>query len=122
MNLLNWNCRDLGNQHIVRILGEVLKTHKSDLVFLSETLSVSNKIEDISSMFGFTNYFSVDRQEIRGGIAVLWKHTMACEVVDSSSHIDILILENNSRSCPLTCYYGFPERERSAEVWDNSVY
>lgn len=119
MNLLSWNCRGLGTQSAVRVLGVMLNSYKPDLVFLSETLSVSNKIEEISSKFGFPNFFSVDRQGRGGGIAVLWKHTMACEIFESSSnHIDILVSQNNVVSWRLTCYYGFPERERRAEAWD----
>lgn len=57
MSLLSWNCRGLGTHRAVRILGEILRTHKPDLLFLSETLSVSNKIEELSSKFGFSNFF-----------------------------------------------------------------
>lgn len=92
MNLLSWNCRGLGDHRAVRILGEMLKSHKLGLLFLSETLSSSNKIEELSSKFGFFNYFVVDKQGRAGGLAVLWKHTIVCEIVESSqNHVDIVI-------------------------------
>lgn len=41
----------------------------------------------------------------------MWKHTMLCEVVDSSqNHIDIVVTEGSTASRRLTCYYDFPER------------
>lgn len=119
MSLLSWNYRGLGNPHAVRVLRDMLKSHKPDLVFLSETLSVSNKIEELSSRFGFSNFFSVDRQGRGGGIEVMWKQSMKCEVFDSSSnHVDIIATEGSSITWRLTCYYGFPERERRREAWD----
>ncbi|XP_074360389.1 uncharacterized protein LOC141701635 [Apium graveolens] len=119
MCLLSWNCRGLGNPRAVRVLRDILKTHQPELIFLSETLSVGNKIAELSSMFGFSNFFSVDRQGRGGGIAVMWKHSTSCEVVDfSQNHIDIVITENSAASWRLTCYYGFSERDRRNAAWD----
>ncbi|XP_074356357.1 uncharacterized protein LOC141696068 [Apium graveolens] len=97
----------------------MLKTHKPDFLFLSETISVSNKIEELSSRFGFSNYFSVDKKGRAGGLAIFWKHTMVCEIIESlQNHIDLIVSENNSVSWRLTCYYGFLERERHSHAWD----
>lgn len=62
MSLLSWNCWGLGNPRGVRVLRDILKSHQPDLIFLSETLSVGNKMEELSSKFGFANFFSVDRK------------------------------------------------------------
>lgn len=119
MNLLSWNCRGFGNHRAVCVLGEMLKTHKPDFLFLSETLSISNKIEELFSRYGFSNYFAVDKQGRAGGLAIFWKNVMHCEVTDSSqNHIDIIVSEINGSSWRLTCYYGFPERERRNQAWD----
>lgn len=69
MSLLSWN--GLGNHRVVRVLSEMLKTHRPDFLFLFETLFISNKIEELSLKFGFPNHFSVDRQGRAGGLAVL---------------------------------------------------
>lgn len=119
MSIISWNCRGLGNHRAVRVLGELLKTHKPDFLFLSETLSCSNRIKELSLKFGFSRYFAVDKRGRAGGLAIFWKHTMVCEVIDSSqNHIDVIISETNLMKWRLTCYYGFPERERRRQAWD----
>lgn len=119
MNLVSWNCRGIGKPRAVRVLREMVNSFKPDLLFLSETLVVSNKIEALASKLGYADFFSVDRQGRGGGLAVLWKRTMRCTVVDSSSnHIDIEVNEGDRNAWRLTCFYGFPERERRQESWD----
>lgn len=119
MNLLAWNCRGLGNTRTVRTLKEVIKSHNPELLFLSETLTVSNKIEELSSKLGYSSFYSVDRQGMGGGLAIFWKHNVKGRVVDSSqNHIDIIIKETSNVEWRLTCFYGFPECERHRDSWD----
>lgn len=119
MNLLSWNCRGLGNHRAVRVLSELIKTHRPDFLFLSETLSLNSKIEELSSKLGFYKWYSVDKVDRAGGLAIFWRHTMKCVVLDSSqNHIDVNVSENNGLAWRLTCYYGFPERERRRQAWD----
>lgn len=119
MSLLSWNCRGLGQPQTVRVLKEMVKSLKPGLLFLSETLVEDNKIELLASNIGFTNFFSVDRQGWGGGLAVFWKNNMQCSVLESSNnHIDLVIRESNSLEWRLTCFYGYPERERRQQSWD----
>ncbi|XP_074363910.1 uncharacterized protein LOC141704586 [Apium graveolens] len=119
MILLSWNCRGLGTPRTVRVLKEMTKSHRPNFLFLSETLVEGNKVEVLSSKLGFSNYFSVDRQGRGGGLAVFWKHNVRCSIfVSSQNHIDVVIKEINSVSWRLTCFYGFPERERKQAFWD----
>lgn len=93
MTLLRWNCRGLSTHREIRVLGEMLKTHKPDFLFLSETFSVSNKIEELSSKFDFSNNFSVYKQGRAGDLTILWKHHIMCEVTESSpNHKDIIVI------------------------------
>lgn len=51
-------------------------------------------------------------------MAVMWKHTVECEVVESSNnHIDIHVKERSSVAWRLTCFYGFSERSRRKDSW-----
>lgn len=119
MSLLGWNCRGVGKPRTVRVLKEMLKSLKPDLLFLSETLAESNKIEALASKLGYTDYFSVDRQGMGGGLAVFWWKTSKCSVLNSSqNHIDLHVQEGSRGTWRLTCFYGFPERERRQESWD----
>ena len=119
MNFLSWNCRGLGNARAVRVLRDVVKSRKPDLLFLSETLVCSDKINDLCHKLGFVDCFNIDCIGRSGGLAVMWKNTVAC-TVDSSSlnHIDIMILKDQSPHWRLTCFYGMPERERRTDSWD----
>ncbi|XP_074374406.1 uncharacterized protein LOC141714808 [Apium graveolens] len=119
MNAIGWNCRGVGSSRTVQVLKEMIKSHKPDFLFLSETLADSKKIESLSSKLGFINFFSVDKQGREGGLAVFWKNNMMCNVFDySNNHVHIIIKERNVGDWRLTCFYGFPERERRKASWD----
>lgn len=119
MNYLSWNCRGLGSLRAVRVLGDLLKSSNPNFVFLSETLVDKKDIEVIVKKFGYFDYFVVDRIGRGGGLAILWKRTVGCKVIDFSlNHIDVHIMERLNVSWRLTCYYGFPERDRRQEAWN----
>lgn len=119
MNCISWNCRRLGNPRTVRALGDLLREHKPNLLFLIETISFANKIEKIRVKFGFDHCFSVDRVGHGGGLDVLWKRSAQCQVAGySNHHIDMLFLENNIVAWRLSCYYGYPECTRRRESWN----
>lgn len=109
MNLVGRNCQP----RTVRVLKEIIKSHKPSILFLSETLVEGNEIEVIASKIGYSNFFSVDRYGRSGGLVVFWRNNIRCSVVDSSqNHIDITVKESHNVMQILTCFYGFPERER----------
>lgn len=119
MNHLFWNCRRLGNPRTVRILGDLIKAQKPDLLFLSETLVLKDTIKTLCSKFGFDKHFAVDCISRGGGLDVLWRNNIVCRVEDNSqNHIDIVMLKGGNPDWRLTCYYGFPERGRRREAWD----
>lgn len=119
MNLLSWNCRGLGSLRAVRILGDELKSHNPDFVFLSETLVEKKEIEELVDKFGFSDFFAVDKVGQGGGLAALWKRSVNCTVVGhSNNYIDVHMLENSGVSWRLTCFYGLPERSRRQESWN----
>ncbi|XP_074373955.1 uncharacterized protein LOC141714329 [Apium graveolens] len=116
--MIGWNYRGVGSSWTIRILKEIITSHRPDLLFLSETLIVSNKIEALASKLGFVNYFSVDKQGNGGGLAMFWKHNLVCNVFDSSTnHIDLIVKKRNGGEWRLMGFYGYPERERRQESW-----
>ena len=117
MSCLSWNCRGVGSPRTVCVFKDLLRVHKPVFVFLIETLSFANKIEDLRIRFGFDNCFSVDRVGRSGGLAILWKNSFTCEVSNYlRHHIDVNVLVNNAPAWRRSCYYGFPGRERR-EAW-----
>lgn len=61
MNVISWNCRGVGSARTVRVLKEMVKSHKPDLLFLSETKADSNKVANIAPKLGFLHFYSVDK-------------------------------------------------------------
>lgn len=108
-----------GNPRPVRVFGDLLKSHNPNLVFLSETLVETKVIKEIAVKVGFANSFEVDCIGRGGGLALMWKHSFVCQVLDSSSnHINMHIMDGLSISWKLTCFYGYPERTRRQASWD----
>lgn len=94
-------------------MGDLIKSQKPDLLFLSETLVDNNVVDDWAPKLGFTYHFSVARVERGGGLKVMWRRSINCNVIDSSqNHVDVLMLEGNAPSWRLSCFYGYPERTR----------
>lgn len=97
----------------------MIKSHKPDVLFLSETLADSNKVAVLATKIGFSNHFSVDKQGRGGGLAFFWNNKTNCSIFGSSNnHVDVIIQEKSGDRWRLTCFYGFPERERRKESWD----
>ncbi|CAN0837364.1 hypothetical protein LINGRAHAP2_LOCUS1782 [Linum grandiflorum] len=69
-----WNCQGLGDQRAVRVLGELITAHWPDVVFLSETLVGSNKMEEIRMKLGFEGCFVVASRGHNGGVCILWRN------------------------------------------------
>ena len=71
MNSLCWNCRGIGNPHIVFALREYLRRWNPKLVFLSEIKLKSRRMEKVKYKLGFSNGLFVSSRGRRGGLALL---------------------------------------------------
>ncbi|XP_074356683.1 uncharacterized protein LOC141696441 [Apium graveolens] len=119
MNCLSWNCRGLGSLRAVRLFGDLLKSRNPDFVFLSETLVETKVIKKLSEKFGFFDYFAIDKVGRGGGLAIMWKRTIDCRVVNHSiNYIDVHIMNRSNVDWRLTCFYGLPERNRRHDSWN----
>lgn len=78
MNCIGWNCRGLGNSRTVRVLHDLVKDRKADVLFLSETIFVANIIENLRVQLKFSQCFSVDILGNSGGLGMLWKDDARC--------------------------------------------
>lgn len=59
-------------------------------------------------MLGFSDSFSVDRVGHGSGLAIMWKRSLSCTVVNSSTnHIDFNIMERNSHVWRITFFMAF---------------
>jgi hypothetical protein len=68
----------------------------------------------------FHSCLSVDVEGRSGGLSVMWRDTIDCRVMNySRNFINLIVKEKEEEEeWRLTCYYGYPERERRRQAWD----
>ncbi|XP_057785782.1 uncharacterized protein LOC131003294 [Salvia miltiorrhiza] len=118
MNCISWNCKGLGHPLAIPTLIELVRVHKPNFIFLCETLSQRQRIEEIRIRLNFEGCFSVDCAGRSGGLCMLWKTTSSCKLTGySRNHIDMQINDaiGNWR---LTGYYDFPDRQNRRDSWN----
>ncbi|KEH26453.1 endonuclease/exonuclease/phosphatase family protein [Medicago truncatula] len=92
MSLIGWNCRGLGSSSAIPDLKHLVLPFNPDLLFLSEILVHRNKIEDLRYLLGFDACIYVDRTGRGGGLALFWRISLICQLVDFSIIISPLRL------------------------------
>ncbi|CAN1729936.1 LINE-1 reverse transcriptase homolog [Linum perenne] len=119
MIIISWNCRGLGQPRAVRALSELVKVHRPDVIFLSETLVQKQKMEEIRIKLKFDGCFVVDPIGRSGGLCVLWKEGSRIDVLNFSTNcINMKVKDDKEDEFRLTGYYGQPDRSRRAETWE----
>jgi exonuclease III len=81
MKILVWNCRGLGQPRTVQELCRLVREHRPNLVFLSETRQNKALVESVCRRIGFSNCLPVCVEGKGGGIALF---------VSSDLKIDLL--------------------------------
>jgi hypothetical protein len=119
MSCLSWNCRGLGNPRIVRVLHQLVKERKPNLVFLIETLCTQKKMEAVRCRLGYEGLFVVDPIGRSGGLALLWRQNRDLEIFNySKSHIHAVIKDADGHPFwQFTGFYGHPDTARRWESW-----
>ena len=109
MRCISWNCRGLGNSRAIQNLREIIRSQRPSLIFLIETLVDDEKIEQLRIQLGFDGKFVVNRVGREGGLALLWKQPMTCNLLCfQNNFIDVSVHVPNKVVWRLTCFYGFP--------------
>lgn len=118
MIVLAWNCRGLGHPAAILFLCRLVYARRPDVIFLCETLSCVNKIEEIRVHFHYDCAFLVDCIGHSGGLCILWESANLCNLVNySQNHVDLLV---NDESGPwrFTGFYSFPEENLHRQSWN----
>lgn len=94
----------------IPILGDILRDHRPDVVFLSETKGTSYDVELMKSRWKLHG-ISVDKIGQSGGLALLWKKDVEVQIKSfSSHHIDCTIfVQGSTQEIRITGFYGWPE-------------
>ena len=78
-----------------------------------------NKIEEFSCILGFNSWFFVDRIGKGGALALYWRSSINCQIIDYlNNHITLEIVDDEKGSWQLTGYYGYPNGGRRRASWD----
>jgi endonuclease/exonuclease/phosphatase family metal-dependent hydrolase len=76
-------------------------------------------MESIRIMLNYDSCLSIDVEGRSGGLAVMWKNSVKCSVMNySRNFINIIVEDSDKGDWRLTCYYGYPERSRRRLAWD----
>jgi exonuclease III len=59
MKLLAWNCRGLARNPTIRVLRALIRYHRPDLLFLSETMVPSSRFQASLFVLGFSSWLEV---------------------------------------------------------------
>lgn len=119
MKILSWNCWGLRSPSAIPNLKKLDQQKRYGIIFFAETLSNSRKLENIRVLLKFEGCLSVDVEGRSGGLAVMWKNTGSCSVLNySRNFVNIIVNDSEKGDWRLTCYYGFPERSRRKLAWD----
>jgi hypothetical protein len=117
--VISWNCRGLGSPNAIPDLKYLVRHFNPVLLFLSETLVSRNKTEQLRYLLGFDSCFSVDRSGRGGGLALFWRTSFSCQIVNySNNHIYVDVTDVVHGLWRLTGYYGYPEGGRRRAAWD----
>jgi exonuclease III len=94
MKILSWNCRGLSTPSAIPNLRNIAQGYQPDILFLSETLSKSQTMERIRVSLNFNSCLSVDVEGRSGGLSVMWRSSVNCNIVNYSRNFINLIVED----------------------------
>ena len=119
ISIIGWNCRGLGSPSTIPDLKYLVRHFNPDLLFLSETLAHRNKIEELRFLLGYDCCFPVDRTGRSGGLALFWRNSLHCQVIDfSNNHITVELNDTSLGTWRLIGYYGYPNGGRRTAAWN----
>jgi hypothetical protein len=95
----------LGHPKAIPSLKDLVRVYKPEIVLLIETLVHSNKIKDLCHVLGYDCSFVVDRDGRSGGLAVLWKSTFNCNIINFSSNFINLQVHDTMRRVGASCLF-----------------
>lgn len=113
MIFMVWNYRGLGRATTVKSLWELLRTHRPDVLFLSETKLHNHDIAlQLGLSLGFSFVHCVPAIGKAGGLLLLWKDPASLQVIiDNSNMVNCLMVPADPSGIPpwqLTFVYGPP--------------
>lgn len=118
MNVLCWNCRELGNLSTEQELRDLIWAQDPSVVYLAETWLDKTRLEDIWIRLNFGGMIEVGREIRGGGIAIFWRKDVDFSLgIFSPNHIDGILNKGKEDKWRFTRFYGEPNTSNHHLSW-----
>jgi exonuclease III len=119
MKILAWNCRGLARNPTIRVLRALIRCHRPDLLFLSETMVSSSRFQAVLFGLGFSSWLEVPPIGSQGGIFLTWKVGVDVEPVRLDKRCISCVVYSGPSVCPwlVSCIYAPASPSGRHEFW-----
>jgi exonuclease III len=100
MKILAWNCRGLARSPTIRALRALIRIHRPDMVFLSETKVSSSHFHPSLFGLGFSAWLKVPPFGFQGGLYLAWKQGVDIEPVRLDRNCIACLVYSDPSHCP----------------------
>jgi len=118
VKILSWNCQGVGTDLTVNYLKDLWRTHKPDILFLSETKRCFSYLQKFRSQFGFNNLYSVDPRGANGGLALFYNNDIKLEILYENNRIIDVKALLGKQVVFMSFIFGKPVASKRDIVWD----
>lgn len=113
MGFLSWNCQGLA------YFNGLVWYCSLNLIFLIETICLSNSINEIKDLLGYACCIYVDHWGGSAGLTFLWKKAGSIDLLGQGDHyIDVVVRLEGEEPCRLTGYNGYTDKSISHQSWN----
>jgi exonuclease III len=121
MKILAWNCRGLACAPTIHTLRALIRQHRPDVLFLSETKVLSSRFWISLSRLGFVSWLEVPPVGRSGGLFVTWKFGFTLDPVRlDQNHISCMVVSDPPLcSWLISCVYAPHTVHNRFALWSN---
>ena len=95
MKLMVWNCQGAASREFVRVLKDLLKHHKLDILGLLEPKVSGSHADEVCQKLGFKEWIRVEAVGFSGGIWIFWNSSLVIDVVHTHPQFILLKVKLN---------------------------
>ncbi|XP_031402735.1 uncharacterized protein LOC116212324 [Punica granatum] len=118
MRVLCWNCRGAGSSRFVRVMKEMIRDHRPNIVVIVEPRISGAKADAVCRKFSDYSVERVEAQGFSGGIWVWWQPNVV-QVTVHDRHEQALHcrISQNDRTWEFTAVYASPSIMNRRDLW-----
>lgn len=118
MIFITWNCQGAGGKAFLRVLKNMIRTHKLDVLGLVEPKVSGAQANVICSKLGFSDCIRVEAIGFSGGIWVFWNTSLQVTVLHT--HPQFVLIQGqmeNQEAWYYAVVYGSPTHNLLRRMW-----